>query len=88
MRHASHTVLLLPASSSGLTRAHARSVTAVPSPEKSTTLCSRSATVARPSASLEADRGETDHDGVPGLTLRLAGDVGEISPPAVEEALS
>ncbi len=34
------------------------------------------------------NRGETDHDGLPGVTLRLEGDVAEIFPPAVAAALS
>ncbi|MFC1492459.1 NAD-dependent deacetylase [candidate division KSB1 bacterium] len=33
------------------------------------------------------NRGETDHDSIPYLTLRLEGDVSEIFPPAVKEAL-
>jgi NAD-dependent deacetylase len=33
------------------------------------------------------NRGSTDHDGQPEVTLRLEGDVGEIFPPAVERAL-
>ncbi len=33
------------------------------------------------------NRGETDHDNNPEVTLRLEGDVAEIFPPAVEEAL-
>lgn len=33
------------------------------------------------------NRGPTDHDGDPSVTLRLEGDVGEIFPPAVEEAI-
>lgn len=33
------------------------------------------------------NRGETDHDALPLVTLRLEGDVGEIFPPAVKEAL-
>ncbi|MCP4726312.1 MAG: hypothetical protein GY863_14810, partial [bacterium] len=33
------------------------------------------------------NRGETDHDDIPYLTLRLEGDVSEIFPPAVKEAL-
>jgi len=34
------------------------------------------------------NRGETDHDHLPEVTLRLEGDVGEILPPAVAAALS
>lgn len=34
------------------------------------------------------NRGATDHDGHPGLTLRLEGDVVELFPPAVTEALA
>jgi len=34
------------------------------------------------------NRGETDHDGLPGLTLRLEGDVAELFPPAVAAALA
>ena len=34
------------------------------------------------------NRGATDHDGHPSVSLRLEGDVGEIFPPAVETALS
>jgi NAD-dependent deacetylase len=34
------------------------------------------------------NRGATDHDGHPAVTLRLEGDVVEIFPPAVEEALN
>lgn len=34
------------------------------------------------------NRGETDHDGLPEVTLRLEGDVGAIFPPAVEAALA
>jgi NAD-dependent deacetylase len=33
------------------------------------------------------NRGPTEHDGLPEVTLRLEGDVGEIFPPAVAEAL-
>jgi NAD-dependent deacetylase len=33
------------------------------------------------------NQGPTDHDGLPEVTLRVDGDVGEIFPPAVEEAL-
>jgi NAD-dependent deacetylase len=33
------------------------------------------------------NRGVTDHDDLAGVTLRLEGDVSEILPPAVEEAL-
>ena len=33
------------------------------------------------------NRGSTDHDGDPAVTLRLEGDVADIFPPAVEEAL-
>jgi NAD-dependent deacetylase len=33
------------------------------------------------------NRGPTEHDGLPEVTLRLEGDVGEIFPPAVEAAL-
>ena len=33
------------------------------------------------------NRGETDHDDIVGVTLRLDGDVSEILPPAVDEAL-
>lgn len=33
------------------------------------------------------NRGETDHDALPVVTLRLEGDVGEIFPPAVKKAL-
>ena len=33
------------------------------------------------------NRGVTDHDGLAGVTLRIEGDVSEILPPAVEEAL-
>jgi NAD-dependent deacetylase len=34
------------------------------------------------------NRGETEHDPLPVVTLRLEGDVGEIFPPAVEASLS
>jgi hypothetical protein len=34
------------------------------------------------------NRGETDHDNEPAVTLRIEGDVGEIFPPAVEAALA
>lgn len=34
------------------------------------------------------NRGETEHDGMPEVTLRLGGDVGEIFPKAVKQALS
>lgn len=34
------------------------------------------------------NRGATSHDGLPGVTLRLEGDVGELFPTAVEEALA
>ena len=34
------------------------------------------------------NRGTTAHDGLPGVTLRLEGDVGEIFPSAVEESLA
>jgi len=34
------------------------------------------------------NRGETEHDGIAGLSLRLEGDVGELFPPAVEAALA
>jgi NAD-dependent deacetylase len=34
------------------------------------------------------NRGETDHDADPAVTLRIEGDVGEIFPPAVEAALA
>jgi NAD-dependent deacetylase len=33
------------------------------------------------------NRGSTEHDGMPEVTLRLEGDVGDLFPPAVEEAL-
>ena len=33
------------------------------------------------------NRGETEHDSQPAVTLRLEGDVVELFPPAVEEAL-
>ena len=33
------------------------------------------------------NRGPTEHDGLPEVTLRMEGDVGEIFPPAVQEAL-
>jgi NAD-dependent deacetylase len=33
------------------------------------------------------NRGDTDHDGLPAVTLRLEGDVGAIFPPAVQAAL-
>ena len=34
------------------------------------------------------NRGPTEHDDLPEVTLRLEGDVGEIFPPAVEAALA
>ena len=34
------------------------------------------------------NRGPTDHDGLPGVTVRREGDVGVIFPEAVERALS
>ena len=34
------------------------------------------------------NQGETEHDGLPDLTLRLEGDVAQIFPPAVSEALA
>jgi len=34
------------------------------------------------------NRGETEHDAEPGVSLRLEGEVGEIFPPAVDEVLS
>jgi NAD-dependent deacetylase len=34
------------------------------------------------------NRGETDHDRMPEVTLRIEGDVGEVFPPAVQAALS
>ena len=46
------------------------------------------AAVERGAAYAIVNRGVTEHDSLPGVTLRLDGDVGELFPPAVEAALA